>query len=269
VKRSRVAAILPSADALTAAAIGVVTAPLMFLSHELLGHAAATLAFGAHIARVTSVKESWNGDLSDAAKRAIAAAGIAANLFYGILALYMFRRVAKSHAATRLFLWFFGHAELFMGSSYLVGGAIFRFGDPPQVLNGLPFEGAWRIAAAIIGFLIYFFTRLDAENILVEWAGSERRVARARTLSLVPYLAMGITATLSGIAGPDPHDADVGWSALATFAASLPFAIFPFTLPKTTASSVSLALPRSPGWIAAGAIALAFLFFILAPGVPR
>jgi hypothetical protein len=263
------AAIVPSADALTAAAVGVITAPLMFLSHELLGHGVATLVFGAHIVRVTSVNESWNGDVSDAATRTIAAAGIAANLLFGSLALLIFRRVAKSNAKTRFFLWFFGHAELFMGSGYLMAGAIFRFGDPPQVLNGLPVEGVWRIAAAIIGFLIFFFARIDAEKTLVEWAGSERRIGHARTLSLVPYLAMGTAATLSGLVGPDPHHADVGWSALATFAASLPFALLPFALPKAAAYAEPLVLSRSRGWIAAGATAVAFLFFILAPGVPR
>jgi hypothetical protein len=260
---------IPSADAATAAAIGALSAPLMFLTHELLGHGVATLSFGAHVVRVTSVNESWSGVFSHPAARAIAAGGIAANLLYGVLALLALRFVPKGHAQTRFFLWFYGHATIFMGSGYLMAGAIFNFGDPQQVLSGLTFEAAWRIGAAIVGFLIFFVTRMDAERILAEWAGNERRVERARTFSLVPYLAMGTAAMLSGFFGPDPHYSDVGWSVLATFAANLPFGLLPFALPKTSVDTEPLDLRRSPGWIAAGAIALAFLSFVLAPGVPR
>jgi hypothetical protein len=260
---------LPAADAVTAAAIGVLSGPLMFLTHELLGHGVATLAVGGHIVRVTSVNENWSGVFSHPVARVIGAAGIAANLLYGVLALLAFRLVPAAHAQTRFFLWFYGHATVFMGSGYMTAGAIFNFGDPQQVLSGLPFEPAWRIGAAIIGFSIFFVTRMDAERILATWAGTERRSARARTFSLVPYLAMGIAATLSGFVGPDAHYSDVGWSALATFAANLPFGLIPFALPKASADSERLDLRRSPGWIAAGALALAILFFVLAPGVPR
>jgi hypothetical protein len=50
----------------------------------------------------------------------------------------------------RLFFWFFGHATLFMGSGYLAAGAIFGFGDVPQVLDGIPYETTWRIGLALL-----------------------------------------------------------------------------------------------------------------------
>jgi multisubunit Na+/H+ antiporter MnhB subunit len=201
----------------------------------------------------------------------ISAAGIASNLFWGVIALVALRQMRPRSAAARYFLWYFGHATLFMGSGYMVFSALTGLGDVQQAIAGLPLPILWRAGVAVLGIIIYRAALIDAARTLDVWAGNDARAVRLRNLALVPYLALGVAATLSGLLSPDGALAGFFWSAAATFGAGTGFAFLPLMLqdPSTSTHPAALDLERSPGWIAAGGIALIVLYAVLAPGVPR
>ncbi len=195
-----------AADALTAAAIGGLTAPLMLLSHELIGHGIATLLIGAHIVRVTSVNESCTrvrisrAGSHDRGRR---------NPFEPHLGRA--RSVSRTHAS--LFL-VFRPRHAVHGFGLSCGGCDLRFRgrSSSSRRNTVRNDVAHRPRAARFVFIV---TRSDAERGLGELVGNERRGIRARVFTLVPYSAMGGAAVFAGSVGPDPHFSDVGWSALA------------------------------------------------------
>jgi hypothetical protein len=61
----------------------------------------------------------------------------------------------------------------------------------------------------------------------------------------------------------------VGLRLHCTFAASLPLALLPLSLPVSSTQEQALDLRRSGNWIAAGAMVFAIFASVVAPGVPR
>jgi hypothetical protein len=215
----------------------------MLVTHEVVGHSLVTLLLGGHVVRITTVDSSYSGIVSPLAARSIAAAGIAANLLAGVLAL----AIAPTLKRLRYFVWFYGHANLFMGASYLAGFAFLPFGDVHAVLAGLPFQFVWQILAVTAGVAMYAWAFADA-----------RRTAPG--FALVPYLGMGAAATLGSLANPAGLLQGALWAAAATFGAGYAFV-------AATKDAPPAKLDRDGRWIAAGIAAVFVLLRVLGPGI--
>ncbi len=205
-------------DRLTVAAIGAVSGLLMLATHEIFGHSLVTVLLGAHFVHVTNVDSSNRGPATPAVLRIIAAAGITANILAGAVVLWLARVFSGGSVTLRYFMWVYGHATLFMGSAYLVGFALLPFGDVRAASDGLPAALVLRVGLITVGIAIYWATLRDAARTLYEWTNGDK--ALADTLTLLPYLAMGITNTLAALFNPAGPLNGALWAAAATFGAN-------------------------------------------------
>jgi len=259
----------PPFDVLTLAAIGAAGGLALLVTHEVLGHALATVLLGAHLVHLTNVDSSYGGPAAPIVMRTIAAAGITANLIVGWLVLLAARSIPERAFTTRFFAWFFGHATLFMGSSYLAGFAFLPFGDVHAAIQGVPFQLAWQVAFVIAGIVLYRAAFRDARRALRGWSAGVGQETLSRIV-LIPYLAMGITNTLAALFNPAGAAAGALWAAAATFGAGYGLVAAASSLDGAgAAAATGSRIPRSGGWIAAGVASTLILLLVLGPGVPR
>ena len=254
-------------DRLTLIAIGIVTGLAMVVTHEVLGHSVVTTLLGEHVVRVTNVDSSYSGATSPLVMRLIAAAGITANLVFGIAALFIAGALPQGARTLTYFFWLYGHATLFMGSAYLAGFAFLPFGDVNAAIAGLPFALAIRAVLLVAGVAIYWYTMRDAARMLTVWSGGDSAVAGE--LTTVPYLAMGVTNVLAALFNPLGALSGALWAAAATFGANAGLLAAANNVDRHPLTANVLRIARSPAWIVSGGLAAAILFFVLGPGVPR
>jgi hypothetical protein len=161
-----------------------------------------------------------------------------------------------------------------MGSSYLAAFAFLPFGDVHAAVAGLPLQIALQIALLVIGVAIYIASLRSAERTLGRWARAGNP-ATATTLTLTPYLAMGITATAAGLLHPDGPLNGALWAGAATFGAGGGVLragnvdAADLTGKNFDSNAPPLRIARSNAWIFAGIAATVALVGILGPGVPR
>jgi hypothetical protein len=254
-------------DRLTVIAIGVVCGLAMLVTHEVLGHSVVTVLLGQSVVHVTNVDSSYSGIASPLVMRLIAAAGISANIVFGIVALSVARALPQRARTLSYFVWLYGHATLFMGSAYLAGFAFLPFGDVHAATAGLPFAFVIRAVLLVGGVAIYWFTMGDAARTLTLWSGGDPAVAGE--LTTMPYLAMGITNTVAALFNPLGPLNGALWAAAATFGANAGLLAAANNVDRHPVTARVLRIARSPAWIVCGGLATAILFFVLGPGVPR
>ena len=169
----------------------------------------------------------------------------------------------------RCFLWLFAAFSLLDAFGYLLYSAVAGIGDWAAVIDGLPWFA--RVAEGLVGALLYFLVApLLLEPGLRAFVGDgEHRVARARRLTLLPYLVGGATAVVSGVFNPigmriffvSAVAAGFGGPALLAWFFALRAAHRPAAAPAT------LGVPRSPtAWLLA-AITLAIFVGVFGPGI--
>lgn len=225
-----------------------------------------TVLLGAHLSHLTNVDSGYAGPASPLAMRAIAAAGITANLIAGFVVLAAARRIPERFAAWRFLAWFYGHATLFMGASYLAGFAFLPFGDVHAAIHDLPLQLVWQIAFVLAGGALYRAALLDAERTIRRWAAGTAAIR----LVLPPYLAMGIANTVAALFNPAGALYGALWAAAATFGAGYGLiAAAAGARDAASAPAEQLRIPRSSTWIAAGTACALTLLVILGPGIPR
>lgn len=106
--------------------MGIAAGLLMLVVHEVLGHSLATILMGAHLVHLTIIDSSRRGPASPIAMPVIAGAGITGNIVVGCMVLCAAGLAPATSPKIQYFAWLFGHATLFMGSSYLAGFAFCR-----------------------------------------------------------------------------------------------------------------------------------------------
>lgn len=176
-----------SFDLPTIVAIGMVVYLIKNLAHEGLGHGGVCLAVGGDAVGISSAW--WDcgyGNVSDAGRRWVAAAGTLANLgAAGLAFIFWVRR--PSSAQLRLFLWFMVVINLFSGAGYMMADAIGAFGDWAVVYAG---QGALvRGAIGAAGLVVSVGTLVFALRTMEAFLGrGEDRLRRARWLCFGPYV---------------------------------------------------------------------------------
>ena len=266
----------PELDPLTIAAIAVVAYALSNVVHEGLGHGGACLLVGGHPRQLTAV--FFDGDLEGlpaSAGRWVAAGGSLANLVAAALAWAALRLIPAGWGRWRFFLWLVLAVNLLQAFGYFLFSGIGGLGDWAVVVRDLQPAALWRTGLVVGGAILYFLVapRLFMPE-LEPFVPAERqeRVARVRTLTLLPYLVGGATFVVAGALNP------LGWiyvlisAVAASFGGTSLLAWYPVLWARRTAGTspdaeVSLGVPRSVGWFVAAAIALILFVGVLGPGI--
>src|SRR5580698_8567085 len=215
-------------DILTVASIGVFAFGLEPIVHEILGHAVVCWLTGGKVTLISSTAMQ-----TSSASRLVPAAGPLANILFGLAALALLRPLATQHNAnaharadargdanlsdgrglrvensaaielgapgatrvslTRLFLYFFAFANLFLAFGYILYSGLINFGDFAAVIAGLRPAWLYRTALVIIGALGYRYGIAQAARCLAQL------LARAHTpLSLPAVRRITHTACFAG-----------------------------------------------------------------------
>lgn len=258
-------------DAWTIAAVTVVAWSISAMLHEGLGHGGTCLLAGAKPLALTSAYFDFDeATASGVDLRWIAAGGTIVNVLVGLPLLLLLPRLRVS-STWRFFLWLAGAQNLLTGFGYLLFSAVGGVGDWAAVIAGLPHAMIWRIAMGIAGAVLYFYVapRLLLPG-LAPFAGEAAdRHARARRLTLLPYLVGGATSVAAGAFNPLGIELVLMSSVAAAFGGASLLAWFYPAYARRTASGrpPSLAIPRSRGWMAAAAAALAIFVGVFGRGL--
>jgi hypothetical protein len=260
-----------SIDRATVIAIAVLAYTLSNVVHEAIGHGGAALALGARPTMLNAIFFNYDeATASPAAQRLISAAGSVADLAVGLPLLAILPRVRSIR--WRYFLWLFAAVNMLTAFGYLLYSGVAGIGDWAQVVDGLTPPWLFRGGMIALGFILYFIVaprllmpRLDP------FLGRDpaERERRARTLSLLPYLAGGAALVLAGIFNP------LGWrlvlisAAAASFGGTSLLAWYPAIprKPEPGTSDPPLGIGRSTGWILAAAVVLLVFVCVLGPGI--
>ena len=260
-------------DGWTVVAIAILVNFLGMLSHEVLGHGLAALLVGLHPSRVSSVDlvVSFRG-AALWQMRVVSAAGCAANLALAGIALAVWRRAASWSPPTRFFCWLLATVSLLVPGGYLLFGAPIGFGDWGDFERGLHPLWAWKIALTGLGLAISVAgLRWGAKHLrtLVP-SGSQGRRSAWR-LALWPYLTGGFVSMAAAAFNPTSPVLIVTSAAAASFGGTSWLLWIGSIVARHPPNGGSPAPPlrRDPGWIFAGAVALALYLAVLGPGLPR
>src|SRR5262245_22527444 len=260
-----------SLDLATVIAISALAYTIANVVHEGLGHGGAVLLLGARPPMFNAIFFNYDeSTASPAARRLISAAGSVANLTVGLPLLAMLPRIRSNR--WRYFLWLFAVVNLLTAFGYFLFSGIGGIGDWARVVDG--FAPAWlfRGGLIVIGAVLYF---VAAPRLLMPpldpFLGCTPgiRERRARTLSLVPYLAGGVAFVVAGSLNP------LGWKLVlisavaASFGGTSLLAWYP-SIPRQPTSGTPeppLGIERSAAWIVAAAAVLLLFVFVLGPGI--
>ena len=256
-------------DCLTISAIAIIVYFLCCFLHEAVGHAGTAALFGAKVTKITNAYVTHES-ASDFQTRVIAGAGIAVNLLFGSITIFLRRSMPRlDNDVTHYFLWLFGCMNLFTAGGYMMTFALMRIGDLNAAVRGLPFEMGIRVALLLLGFAITAWTFVHAGKTLVEFAGQgDDRMRRGVTLTLVPYLVGGsvnVGASLLGV-GNVPVAIVLVSAIGATFGGMFPFVWVPQMMPQSSESNHVLTPGRSIPCLVAGAVFLV-LYVLLGRGI--
>jgi len=236
-------------DILTIIAIAIVAYALANVIHEGLGHGGACLLVGGRPIELSSLHFRCEAD-----SKFVSSAGCIANVIAAFVALMFFRRRPS------FFLWLFTTINLLMASGYLLFSGVMRVGDWVNVCRDLP-PIVWRPALAIIGAGLYFLVARYSARLLAPLAGRDG----ARRMTLIPYFTGGILYCVSGLFNP------VGPILIAISAAAASFGgtsglIWLVEFIRNPEGD-GIAIERSYGWIAAGAVVAAIFIGVLGPAI--
>ena len=260
-------------DRATIIAISALAYSLANVVHEGLGHGGACILFGARPTMFNAIFFNYDeATASDSVQRAISSAGSVVNVIVGLpLTVLLRSRVALS-PRWRYFLWLFCAVNLLTAFGYLLYSGIGGIGDWARVIEGARPAALYRLALVVSGALLYFVV---APRLLMPaldpFLGREpdARVARARQLSLIPYLVGAGTLVAAGLLNPlgmkivliSAAAASLGGTSLLAWYPAIPRAPSPY------ATDVPLGITRGVPWIVAGVIAMAFFVLVLGPGI--
>lgn len=260
---------MPGINRWTLIAIAVVAYALANVAHEGIGHGGMCLATGGHPIALSAVSfECDKTQLSAAASKWISAGGTLVNLLLAA-GVWLFARKARSQGAgARLFWWLFFSVNALQAAGYWLFSGVGNVGDWAAVIDGsIP----GRVALAVLGTAAYYGAILLSLRWLSELVGPEpERMAIARGLTIVPYVAGAVLYITAGVFNP------YGWLLVAISAAAASLGgtsalAWMYNLlrdPKRPISpNPALQLQPSKAWYAAAAVVAVLFVAVLGPSV--
>jgi hypothetical protein len=254
-------------DLLTIAAIAIVATVIADFIHEGLGHGGMCVATGLRPLVLSTVHFECSADT-----RLVEAGGTLANLIFGALSWGALRAVKQS-APWRYFFWLLMTFNLFHVGGYFLFSGIGNIGDWAAVVAGWQPAYAWRVGLAALGIVTYFFLFVPLSlRELRPFLGKDAkiRVRRARQLTLVPYLTVGILSCVAGALNPVGPLLLLLSAAAGSFGGNSGMAWMWSLLygPRIPSSEFQMPeIERSRGWIIAAVVLAIGFIIVLGRGV--
>ena len=261
-------------DRWTVGAVAVVAYCIGNVVHEGLGHGGACLLVGGRPEELNAIFFECSVDgLPSGARRWLAAGGSIANLLAALPAWVALQRLPRAWGRGRAFAWLLLVVNLLMPFGYLLFSGLGNIGDWAVVVRGLEPALAWRGALSIAGALLYFWL---APRVLMPplepFLGreAEQRRARARVLSVLPYLVGGFTFVAAGLLNPHGLPLVLISAVAASFGGTSLLVWYPglwARRPAAAPEEAPLGVLRSGGWLVSAALTLIVFVGVLGPGV--
>lgn len=249
----------------TIAAIGVVACVCADATHEILGH--MLVAWVAHD-RIVSLSTVAIQTVDKS--RFVAAAGTAANLLVGTLALQALFRSRSVDIGWLYFLCMFSAFNL-LNCGYLVASALFGNGDWALVTEGLQPEWLWRGGLAAIGATLY---ALSIRGLAGAMAPHVRRnmiaIAELRRVLFAGYVSGGTVLTAAALFNPIGARLIFLSGMAASFGLNWGLLLVPkYLLRQTGADQASPweVLPVDRRWLVAAVLSCGLFIGIFGPGI--
>lgn len=286
---------------LTVASIGIFAFGLEPIVHEVLGHAIVCWLTGGKIILISSTAMQ-----TASASPLVPAAGPLANIIFGLAALALLRSLTpqranssaltlpRAHATaaapvasglaritlTRLFLYFFAFANLFLATGYVLYSGLINFGDFAAVIKSLRPAWIYRIALVIAGALGYRYAIAQAAHLLASIfarPNAPLTLPAARRITHTACFAGGSLFFLASFLNPISPSLILYDGVSGTIGLTLGFFLALTDLRQSAAKSVTSAAqnsnvahpapeieipPNLPLTIAAAIFAAAFLLFL-------
>jgi hypothetical protein len=257
-------------DRLTVIAIGVIAYAGVNFCHEIIGHCGMAALAGTKCTLISSTDiplatqpPTWKYNI-------IVIAGSAANWTVGLVCLGLLRAL-RTTPALRYFLWLSMCVNLFLPSTYMAAAPIIKYGDSYILIHELPGQLFWRGALVLAGGALCWFSFRLCRAELNRLIGFGGRSARSIAWGLVApaYVAGGVVTVASALFSQLP----VKWAQLqaagGTFGLTVWLLLLPLGIPEAPASAEHpFVVPRSKGWIVAGALVGLTFIGVLGPGIP-
>ncbi len=261
-------------DRLTVIAIAVMAYAGVKFCHEIVGHCSMAALVGNRcgvlsVTYTPLVKEitdyhSWQYHL-------ILIAGSTANWAAGLVCLGLLHTWRTAPPAWRYFLWLSLCVNLFLPSTYMAAAPIIKYGDSYLLISDLPGQFFWRSALVPAGAVMCLLSFRLCRTELVRLIGFGGRAARRVAWELVApaYVAGGVMTVTAGFFSR----LEFKWVQLeavgGTFGLTVWLLLLPLSIPEAPAAGAHpFVIPRSKGWIVAGALVGLTFIGVLGPGIP-
>lgn len=262
-----------STDRLTVIAIALIAYALMNVCHELVGHCGAAAAVGVRCTQISSTDIRLVKAITEFPARTynvILVAGSAANWTFGLVCFALLRTLRDARPPLRYFLWLSTCLNLFLPSAYMIGAVVIRYGDAYFLISDLPGQLFWRAAVGLAGAVLCWLSFRLCLKELRRLIGFGGRGARAVAWELVApaYVAGGVVTVASALFS----ELEFKWAQIqaagGTFGLMILLLLLPLGITEASASpGPQFVLPRSAGWIVAGALVGLIFIGALGPGV--
>jgi len=249
-------------DRFTLIAISVLACMLQDILHEGLGHGVTAWLSGAH--RVTLSTVALQSDIET---RWISANGTLVNLVFGAIFWVLLRKPQRYRPATFYFLMLAMAGNLFTGTGYFLFSGVANFGDWAAVIQGLQPYWLWRLGLVVLGACSYYASMLVVRAKLKQFRVKDEVPGRLRSLCWTPYFTDGVLAGVAGVLNPAGLFYVIASALPSTLGANAGLLSLPSMMRSATSEQPFGPIPRSAGWITAGAVASLVFVFVLGRGV--
>ena len=256
-------------DRFTVIAIAVISYAAVNIGHEIIGHCTMAALLGTNCKLISSTyiplatqPPTWKYNI-------IVIAGSAANWIIGLVCFCLLRTL-RTTPTLRYFLWLSMCVNLFLPATYMAAAPIIKYGDSYILIHDLPGQLFWRSALVLAGGAICWFSFRLCRSELSRLIGFGGRAARSIAWDLVApaYIAGGIITVTSGLFS----QLEFKWAQLqaagGTFGLTAWLLLLPLGIPEVPESvEHPFMVPRSIGWIVAGALIGLTFIGVLGPGI--
>ena len=261
-------------DRFTVIAIAVIAYAGMNISHEIVGHCGMAALLGNRCRLLSSTyipPVKVITDFHTWKYKILVIAGCLSNFIAALTSLILLRYWRKAPTSARYFFWLFMSVNLLLASTYITVAPVIKFGDSYTLIQNLKGEFIWRLLVALTGACMVWCSFRCSRAELGKLVGPDGTAGRGVAWQLVvpAYLAGGIVIVASGLLS----QLEFKWAQLEavgqTFGLTAWLLLLPLLIPDTPVTVKHLfVVPRSIGWIVAGALVGLTFIFVLGPGIP-
>ena len=258
-------------DRLTVVAIAVVAYAGVNITHEIIGHCGTAALLGNKCLVISSTYIPRAVEPAAWKDNVIIAAGSATNWAVGLLCFGLLRAWRTARPAPRYFLWLSTCLNLFLASTYVTVAPVIEFGDSYILIRELPDQLFWRGALVSAGaaacWLSFRLCRAELGRLIGSGGRAARRVAWEQVAPA--YVAGGAVTVTSGLFSRLEFKVAQLEAAGGSFGLTAWLLLLPLLTPEpTTPAPHPFEVPRSVGWIVAGALTGLTFIGVLGPGIP-